>query len=93
MINSVAILGTILTLGILGCGGNSQKAATSQGEEKGSVQKTVQPETSSSQEGRASAQASQASQVTLKVDGMTCGGCEYGVKNCLVKLDGVKEAR
>lgn len=31
-------------------------------------------------------------QVTLKVDGMTCPTCTYRVSNALVKLPGVKEA-
>lgn len=28
--------------------------------------------------------------VTIKVDGMTCGGCESSVKNALERLDGVQ---
>jgi copper chaperone len=32
------------------------------------------------------------SQVTLKVDGMHCGGCIKHVKDCLLELDGVKKA-
>ena len=31
-------------------------------------------------------------ELTLKVDGMTCGGCEYNVKKSLLKLDGVIKA-
>ncbi|MBI2026672.1 MAG: heavy-metal-associated domain-containing protein [Deltaproteobacteria bacterium] len=31
-------------------------------------------------------------EITFKVDGMTCGGCEYNVKTSLLKLDGVVEA-
>lgn len=28
--------------------------------------------------------------VTIKVEGMTCGGCENSVKNALERLDGVE---
>ncbi len=31
-------------------------------------------------------------ELTFKVDGMTCGGCEYNVKKALLKLDGVIHA-
>lgn len=30
--------------------------------------------------------------ITLKVEGMTCGGCEFSVKKSLLKLDGVVKA-
>ena len=84
-------LGVILSIGFLGCGGYSQKAVTSQGEE------SVQPQSTASQEEQESIQGSvqsiQATQVALKVEGMTCGGCEIGVRQCLVKLDGVKDAK
>ncbi len=30
--------------------------------------------------------------VTLKVDGMTCGGCAYGVRKVLTRLPGVSKA-
>ncbi|MEO7822712.1 MAG: heavy metal-associated domain-containing protein, partial [Gemmatimonadaceae bacterium] len=30
--------------------------------------------------------------VTLKVDGMTCGGCVYGVRKVLTRLPGVSKA-
>ena len=31
-------------------------------------------------------------ELTFKVEGMTCGGCEYNVKKSLLKLDGVIRA-
>ena len=30
--------------------------------------------------------------VSLKIDGMTCGGCVYGVKKVLTRLNGVSKA-
>lgn len=30
--------------------------------------------------------------VTLKIDGMTCGGCAVGARKVLTRLDGVKKA-
>jgi len=30
--------------------------------------------------------------VALKIDGMTCGGCVYGVKKVLTRLNGVSKA-
>ena len=32
------------------------------------------------------------SRVTLKIDGMTCGGCVIGVRRVLTRLDGVRSA-
>ena len=90
-------LGCILSLGLLGCGGYSQKTTTSKVEGEEAVQSSTQTQTSSSEEGgRKSLLKSdkplQTAQVSLKVEGMHCGGCTTGVKDCLQKLDGVKEA-
>ena len=41
----------------------------------------------------AEAQAEEASRVTLRIDGMTCGSCAAAVKVKLERLDGVREAR
>jgi len=30
--------------------------------------------------------------VTLKIDGMTCGGCVFGVEKVLTRLNGVRKA-
>ena len=32
-------------------------------------------------------------EITLNVEGMTCGGCEYKVKRALLKLEGVTQAK
>lgn len=41
----------------------------------------------------ARAQAREASRVTLRIDGMTCGSCAAAVKVKLKRLDGVRQAR
>jgi len=83
-------IGAILFLGILGCGGYQKSTTTQQGEVKEESSAPQQEGVASSMENPS--QTIPVSQTTLKVDGMTCGGCEFGVKKCLLKLDGVKEA-
>lgn len=41
----------------------------------------------------AEAQARETRQVTLRIDGMSCGSCAAAVKVGLERLDGVREAR
>ncbi|MBU6391177.1 MAG: cation transporter [Planctomycetota bacterium] len=40
----------------------------------------------------AEGKAKNAEEVTLKVNGMTCGACENAVKSALLKVNGVKDA-
>lgn len=43
-------------------------------------------------EPRASMPALEPRTVTLRIEGMTCGGCVFGVRKVLTKLDGVSSA-
>ena len=87
----VITLGVVLSLGFLGCSGY-KNANTAQQEEVKEKATTVQQE-EATRSGQESVQTIQVTQTTLNVDGMTCGGCTTGVRQCLVKLDGVTEAK
>lgn len=47
----------------------------------------------SAAEGGGATMARAATVVTLRVSGMTCGGCVLGVRKVLTRLDGVKKAQ
>jgi copper chaperone CopZ len=90
-------LGVILSVVLLGCGGSSQKTTVPRVEGEESTQSSVQTQLPASQEeGKKTlggpGESLKTSQVTLKVDGMHCGGCTKHVKDSLLELDGVKKA-
>ena len=74
------------------CGGDTSASAAGRPGVRSVYAATSEAGASSASAGGGGAMAQPVTVVTLRVAGMTCGGCVLGVRKVLTRLDGVEKA-